>query len=94
MLVKNMRSNKGNSIPNQFIINDGHSEFFQSYSSVIVKVTPNQKTVLDIRYWNYSKNTSKYRNQFLGETSKEIKAKIKSGEYVLEDLNTVGVNAL
>ncbi len=42
---------------------------------------------LDQKYWNYSKTTSKYRNQFLGETTKETQAKINSGEYTLTDLN-------
>jgi len=36
---------------------------------------------------DYSVTTGKYRNQFLGETKKETEAKIKSGEYILTDLN-------
>ena len=44
-------------------------------------------TYLDKTYWNYSKTTSKYRNQFLGETTKETQAKIDSGKYILTDLN-------
>jgi hypothetical protein len=32
--------------------------------------------------------TGKYRNQFLGETKKDTEAKIKSGEYILADLNS------
>ena len=43
---------------------------------------------LDSTYWNYSNTTSKYRRLFLGEGTKETEAKIKSGEYVLTDLNT------
>jgi len=43
--------------------------------------------ILDKKYWNYSKTTSKYRNKFLNETTKETQAKIDSGEYVLKDLN-------
>jgi len=42
---------------------------------------------LDKYYWNYSKTTSKYRNIFLGENSKEIQDKINSGVYTLIDLN-------
>ena len=43
--------------------------------------------VLDKTYWNYSVTTSKYRNQFLNESTKETQAKINSGEYKLVDLN-------
>ncbi len=45
------------------------------------------KIYLDQKYWNYSNTTGKYRNIFLGETIKDTKAKIKSGEYILTDLN-------
>ena len=46
------------------------------------------KPLLGRKYWNYSVTTSKYRNQFLNETTKETQAKINSGEYKLVDLNT------
>lgn len=42
---------------------------------------------LDREMWDYSTTTGKYRNQFLGETKRETEKKIKSGEYVLTDLN-------
>jgi len=101
MKVENMKSPKtGMDIPNQFIIIEdveeqlGHeaykhifyAEYFQSYNSIIVK---RYKGIvyLDKTYWNYSRTTSKYRNIFLGETTKETQAKINSGEYVLTDLN-------
>ena len=45
------------------------------------------KIELDQKYWNYSNTTGKYRNIFLGETITETKKKIKSGEYILTDLN-------
>lgn len=72
---------------------------FQSYESIIAIVTiwPINKPTeclryeteveLDKTYWDYSVTTSRYRNQFLGETTKETQAKIDSGEYVLTDLN-------
>lgn len=74
-------------------------ETFQSYDSIIAIKTiwprkaltlPTMKEidiVLDETYWNYSKTTGKYRNQFLNEDKKETEKKIKSGEYRLEDLN-------
>lgn len=85
----------GKAVPNQFIIEskdgDTVTEVFQSYDSVIVKIERyddgSMGVYLDTVYWNYSKTTSKYRSQFLGESTKETQAKIDSGEYVLTNLN-------
>tara|TARA_R110000823_G_scaffold241850_6_gene366450 strand:+ start:1004 stop:1276 length:273 start_codon:yes stop_codon:yes gene_type:complete len=89
-----MISRAGNPVANQFIIEGEECGFptkwFQSYSSMIAKqITAMGKTItyLDETYWNYSVTTSKYRNQFLGETTDETKAKIDSGEYLLAELN-------
>ena len=97
MNVQNMTSNNGNKIANQFIITDEDlNEYFQSYNSMIVKKAYYVSDVaeeniyqvfLDKKYWNFSNTTSKYRNKFLNETTKETQAKIKSGEYKLVDLN-------
>tara|TARA_R100000426_G_scaffold87075_1_gene70238 strand:- start:502 stop:765 length:264 start_codon:yes stop_codon:yes gene_type:complete len=87
MKVENMTSNKGNKIANQFIIYDDNSnKYFQSYKSVIAKIV-NNKIYLDKNYWDYSVTTGKYRNIFLKETKKETEKKIKSGEYILTNLN-------
>ena len=88
--VENMKSNRsGKPIANQFVITDDNgNEFFQSYNSMIVKKDSSADTIyLDQKYWNYSNTTGKYRNIFLNETIKDTKAKIKSGEYILTDLN-------
>ena len=86
--VENITSSRGNKVANQFIFTDEiGNKYFQSYSSVIVKKDPLDQIYLDQKYWNYSNTTGKYRNIFLGETIKETKAKIKSGEYKLTDLN-------
>jgi len=91
MKVENIESNRGNKIANQFVITDDkQNEYFQSYRSMIVKKDyegDQVKIYLDQKYWNYSNTTGKYRNIFLGETIKDTKAKIKSGEYILTDLN-------
>ncbi len=91
MKVENIESNNGNKIANQFVITDDkQNEYFQSYNSMIVKKDyegDQVKIYLDQKYWNYSNTTGKYRNIFLGETIKDTKAKIKSGEYILTDLN-------
>ncbi|QPZ53628.1 hypothetical protein HTVC203P_gp04 [Pelagibacter phage HTVC203P] len=91
MKVENITSNNGNKIANQFVITDDkQNEYFQSYNSMIVKKDyegDQVKIYLDQKYWNYSNTTGKYRNIFLGETITETKKKIKSGEYILTDLN-------
>lgn len=93
MKVTNMTSAKGTKVADQFIIDHQNISVFQSYESIIVKIsTPCDQSLpllveLDERYYNYSKTTSRYRNQFLGETTKETQDKINSGEYVLTNLN-------
>lgn len=88
MNVRNIRSNKGNEIPNQFEVTTEKGKFFQSYKSVIAFIPfGGGKTQLDSAYWDYSKTTGKYRNIFLGEDKKETERKIKTGEYELTDLN-------
>ena len=86
MKVSNITNSNGNKVPNQFLINDDGAVIFQSYESTILKITGGQ-VYLDTYYWDYSKTTSKYRNQVLRETTKETQAKINSGEYILTELN-------
>lgn len=85
--VQNMTSSNGNTIANQFLITTPEGVYFQSYRSIIVFESNDGITTLDEHYWNYSKTTAKYRNQFLNETTKETEAKIKSGVYKLANLN-------
>ena len=85
--VKNMYSDRGNTVPNQFIITTNDGEYFQSYSSIIARRF-NGQTYLDEYYWDYSRTTVKYRNKFLGEYTADTKKKIKTGEYILTDLNS------
>lgn len=99
MKVRNMTNSKGKPVVNQFIIEDTKinkdneittSVYFQSYGSIIVEKNyflDRTITKLSKNYWDYSTTTSKYRNLFLGETTKEIKEKIASGEYILTNLN-------
>jgi hypothetical protein len=86
--VSNMTSAQGNDLPNQFIITTPEGNYFQSYNSIIVFI-PNDsdKVYLDEHYWNYSVTTGKYRNLFLHETKKDTEQKIKSGQYILTNLN-------
>jgi len=84
--VQNMTSNKGNKIANQFIIYTDNGSIFQSYNSTIVKIDSG-KIYLDESKWNYSTTTGKYRNIFLNENINTTRKKIKSGEYILTNLN-------
>ena len=100
MQVQNMTSNKGNKIANQFMVyDDNNNKYFQSYNSVIVKISnfvkhenglPLSTVYLDEKYWDYSVTTSKYRNIFLDEAKKETQKKIDNGTYILTDLNNRG----
>ena len=85
--VKQMTSSRsGNPVANQFIIYTAEGNYFQSYDSVIA-ANNNGKIKLDNNTWDYSRTTSKYRNEFLGEGIAETRAKIESGEYTLANLN-------
>lgn len=82
--VENFRSNAGNPVANQFIIYTREATIFQSYSSTIAIKHKNGKVELG-KNWDYSKTTGKYRNEFLGEGIAETRAKIESGEYILNE---------
>jgi hypothetical protein len=87
MKVENMKSARGNDVPNQFIIQTDEGLVFQSYNTVIAIKHLDGRVELDANSWDYSVTTGKYRNQFLGETKKETERKIKDGTYKLENLN-------
>ena len=87
--VRNFRSPRsGAEVANQFVISTNDGKFFQSYGSIIAFIPYGEgKVKLDERYWNYSKTTSRYRNGFLGMTTKETEQAIKNGEIELTNLN-------
>lgn len=86
--VTQMTSDRtGEAVRNQFILQTKEGMYFQSYNSVIVFQPNKGKIQLDKKYWDYSRNTDKYRNQFLNETKQETQKKIDSGVYKLTDLN-------
>ena len=85
--VRNMFGRTGREVPNQFIIETDQGKYFQSYKSVIAFKDNDNKVTLDEKYWNYSRTTGKYRNEFLGEYIELTRDKIASGEYKLADLN-------
>ena len=81
--VKNMRSARGTTVANQFIITTEHGVMFRSYESNIAFIPNDEKTIYLGADWNYSTTTAKYRNQFLGLDKKEIEARIKDGRAVI-----------
>jgi len=104
MRVENFKNRDGRPVANQFLIFEDENPtsgnavvYFQSYETVIAKRDKfrageaKRQIWLDRDGWDYSTTTGKYRNQFLDETKKETEKKIKSGEYILTDLNEGGV---
>ena len=89
-IVNNMISNNNNPVPNQFDIIIKGYRFFQSYKTVIAMrdLTGDYcKTYLDKNKWDYSVTTSRYRNKWLGMTTKQIKKAIDNGTIQLVNLN-------
>jgi hypothetical protein len=82
-----MRVEKLDRQGNQLDVKIGQSRYFFSYGRCIVWVNMFGKVHLSSDYWDFSKTTSKYRNQFLCESTQEIQSKINSGRYVLADLS-------
>jgi|SRR6056300_827418 hypothetical protein len=94
--VRPMTSRGGNDLANQQIMSDPHGETFVSYGSKIayrshdmygVGNERRHKIVLDEYYWNYSRTTSKYRNEFLGFGVDECRKRIADGTIKLANLN-------
>ena len=88
--VDNFKSfRSGKAVANQFKITlENGDRIFQSYDSVIALITKQGDVLLDQRCWNYSNTTSRYRKQFLNETTIETKRKIDNKTYLLTDLNS------
>ncbi len=85
--VRNMKSNSGRSVANQFEIETDDATYLQSYNSIIAKRMDSGVIYLDEHYWDYSVTTGRYRNMFLGENKGVTQMKIDSGEYILTNLN-------
>lgn len=86
MKVTNLRSSRGNKVPNQYSIETGNSIIFQSYDSIIAEVSRGV-IYLDPVYYNYSKTTSKYLYMFLNMNKKEIQEGLRTGKIQFKNLN-------
>ena len=93
--VTQLINNNGNPVANHFVITnyeDDYSlqtgiEYLQSYKSTVASkfyYNGRVSTVTLGRDWDYSRTTMKYVGQYLGLNTKEIRAKIKSGEFVYD----------
>lgn len=89
--VENMVSDKGNSVPNQFIITLGNHKYFQSYDKIICVIDsfPYEASVitLDNNWDEHSKTTSKYLCKFLNVSKPAIISGIKNGTIKVDYLN-------
>ena len=63
------------------------NQLLSTVNKNIAFIDNNGQVFLDQNRWDYSTTTGKYRNEFLGEGIAETRKKIKSGEYILTDLN-------
>lgn len=57
------------------------------FTSIAFKPVDGSSITLDSGNYDYSQSTGFYRNQFLHETLADTRKKIKSGEYILGNLN-------
>ncbi len=85
--VRNMMSNRGNLIANQFVITTPKGEIFQSYQTVIAYRCYKDNIMYIDPDYAYSVTTGKYRNIFLRETRAETERKIEAGIYKMANLN-------
>ena len=72
---------------NQYQVNHQGAEWLVSYESNIVYTNKNGKVFLDPKYYDYSRTTAKYRNQYLGMTSKQVQENIDLGIFKFKNLN-------
>lgn len=64
--VQNMVSTaSGREVANQFIIEEGNKVMFQSYDSPIIEIDRDSMIITVFPHYDYSRTTSKYRNQFM-----------------------------
>lgn len=67
-------------------VTTNYGKFLVSYETPVVRITENGYVILDENYWDYSRTTSLHVSSYLGITKKEILSKLKSGEYIMGNL--------
>ena len=79
LTVENIVSDSGNSIANQFVLNDYNNSkiVFQSYNSMIIEIDRLNKVVTVGEDYDYSVTTGKYRNIFFRDYAPETLSGLK-----------------
>lgn len=92
--VKNLYSNNGNKVPNQFEITQTKKNYclhtFQSYDTIIAKIeykNNSKKITFDNNALHYSRTTNKYLYNFMRMNRKKIDKLIKLKQIKFKDLN-------
>ena len=77
---------------NQLEIKTEKSRIYKCYGTIICK-QQNGITYLDTENWDFHRTIAKFRNIFLGETSRDTKKKILEGIYQLKNLNHAKIHS-
>ena len=92
--VEQMTSRSGNVVPNQAILSDMTGKTFVSYGSKIVYQSKDRASdglpleiIVDENYWDYSRTTGKYRNEFMNMGVQDVRDHIKEGRIQVGNLN-------
>ena len=92
--VEQMTSRSGNVVPNQTILSDMTGKTFVSYGSKIVYQSKDRASdglpleiIVDENYWDYSRTTGKYRNEFMNMGVQDVRNHIKEGRIQVGNLN-------
>ena len=81
--VSNIASSNGGPVLNQLLVRTEYGVMFQSCNSNIAFIPHDEDVIYLGKDWDYSRTTSKYRNEFLGYNKKELESMIKSGKAVI-----------
>ena len=88
-MIANLINDRGNAVKNQFIITEGNTTAFQSYSSRICEIVKPCGMGFDVlvRFgcdWNYSQTTAKHLYSFLRQNGLEILASKQAIDEAIE----------
>ena len=95
--VCNLINDKGNAVPNHFIIYTPKATYFQSYQSVVAKIDNNSNLILS-ENWDYSNTTRKHLFIFLRMygyrylcSAKDMRKAIKDKEVILKKVESLNI---
>ena len=90
-MITQLINNNGSAVKNQFVITEGSTKKFQSYDTIICKISPSAPSTiiyLDPK-WCYSQTTLKHLKTFLNisDSKAQILKGIEDKKYILKNLN-------